>query len=133
MVEEFMAEGPASRSQQDNDASATPSSSAPQTLAVSCPDCDCEMEIDSRTGQVLSHSSKARGAKAGGKDFDTLLAGLDDANQRASALFDQGIEAQKDRGRLLDEKFRRALERAEHERAGESGAPKAPERPWDFE
>ncbi len=110
------------------------SSPARSTLIVSCPDCDCEMQIDSQTGHVLSHTRAGKPEKkAGRNDFDALLARVDDAKKRASALFDQEMEAHNDRDRLLDEKFRRALDRAEREGASEGGEAKPPKRPWDFD
>ncbi|MEM1180842.1 MAG: hypothetical protein AAGM22_21030 [Acidobacteriota bacterium] len=97
------------------------------TFTVACPDCGSELEIDAATGKVLSHrsKSKSRGPKA---DFDSLLAGIDDSKNRAEEIFRQELSALDDRDRVMEEKFKRALERAEEEDDG-----KAPERPWDFD
>jgi hypothetical protein len=96
-------------------------------LHLRCPDCSTELVVDAETGEVLSHRSPKQ-APAGGKDFDSLLRGLDESKARAEALFEQEKAAMKDRGRLLDEKFEEALRRAEEE-------PEAtpPPRPFDFD
>lgn len=88
--------------------------SDPAPLHVRCPDCACDLVVDASTGEVLSHR-KPREALAGGKDFDSLLAGLDDQKARAEQLFEREKAAFADRDRLLEEKFRAAMKRAEEE------------------
>lgn len=101
------------------------------SLTIRCPECGSSLRVDVATGQILSHDKQA--AEKQRNDFDALLAGLDESKERASALFEQELEAHNDRDRLLEEKFKRAMERAERERAAEGDTPKRPERPWDFE
>jgi hypothetical protein len=100
---------------------------APKRLLVRCPDCAAELEVDVATGEVVAHRA-AKKPVAGGKDFDTLLRGLDESKARAEALFEQERAAMKDRQRLLDEKFAAALERAKEE--PDEGPPK---RPFDLD
>jgi hypothetical protein len=83
-------------------------------LTVRCPDCNSELVVDAATGEVLSHR-KAKQPIAGGKDFDSLLKGLDDERAHAEDVFQREVSALKDRDRLLEEKFREALKRAEEE------------------
>jgi hypothetical protein len=95
-------------------------------LTLRCPECGADMKVDIATGTILSHhSSKPSGAS---KDFDALLAGIDDSKNRANEIFDQEVEALEHRERLLDEKFREAMERVEEE---DDGSP--PPRPWDLD
>jgi hypothetical protein len=96
-------------------------------LHVRCPGCEAELVVDAATGEVLSHREPKR-APAGGKDFDSLLKGLDESKARAEALFEQEKAAMKDRQRLLDEKFAEAMKRAEEE--PDAGPPR---RPFDFD
>jgi len=96
-------------------------------LQVRCPDCDSDLTIDAETGQVLSHR-RAKQPVAGGKDFDSLMRGLDESKARAEAVFEQEKAAMKDRSRLLDEKFEEALRRAEEEPADVP-----PPRPFDLD
>ena len=95
-------------------------------LILRCPDCGCELRVDTATGQVLSHRSA--GSRSPAKDFDSLLAGIDEGKKRADEVFRQEVAALDDRERLLEEKFRRAFERVEEE---DDGSP--PVRPWDLD
>ncbi|MEM9592633.1 MAG: hypothetical protein AAGD06_00105 [Acidobacteriota bacterium] len=97
-----------------------------KTLVVCCPDCDTRMRVDAATGKVLSH--EAAKSDAPKQDFDRLLAGLDASKSRADDVFRQELEALEDRDRLMEEKFREALRRAEDEDDG-----KPPVRPWDLD
>jgi hypothetical protein len=96
-------------------------------LTVRCPDCSSDLVIDAETGEVLSHR-KAKQPLAGGKDFDALLKGLDEDKSRAEDVFQREVAAMKDRDRLLEEKFREAMRRAEEE--PDEGPPR---RPFDLD
>jgi len=94
---------------------------------VTCPGCQGELTVDAATGEVLFHKP-VKEPLAGGKDFDSLLAGLGDEKAKAEARFEREVAAMKDRDRLMDEKFREALKRAEED--PDTGPPK---RPWDLD
>jgi hypothetical protein len=96
-------------------------------LTVKCPECDSELVVDAATGAILSHK-KAKQPIAGGKDFDALLKGLDEDKARAEDVFAREVAAMKDRDRLLEEKFREAMRRAEEE--PDEGPPR---RPFDLD
>lgn len=96
-------------------------------LTVRCPDCSSELVVDAETGQVLSHR-KAKQPLAGGKDLDALLKGLDEDKARAEDIFQREVAAMKDRDRLLEEKFREAMRRAEED--PDQGPPP---RPFDLD
>lgn len=96
-------------------------------LTVRCPDCGSDLTVDAATGQVLSHR-KPKQPPAGGKDFDALLKGLDEDKSRAEDVFAREVAAMKDRDRLLEEKFREAMRRAEEE--PDEGPPR---RPFDLD
>jgi hypothetical protein len=98
-----------------------------EKLRLSCPDCGAELVVDAATGEVLSHR-KAKQAPAAGKGFDELLQGLEQERSRADEIFERERAALKDRERLLDEKFREALKRAEEE--PDTGRPA---RPFDLD
>ncbi|PYQ59922.1 MAG: hypothetical protein DMF53_17970 [Acidobacteria bacterium] len=83
--------------------------------------------LDASTGAVLSHR-KAKQPIAGGKDFDSLLKGLDEEKSRAEDIFQREVSALKDRDRILEEKFREALRRAEED--PDEGPPP---RPFDLD
>jgi hypothetical protein len=96
-------------------------------LTVKCPECDSELVVDAATGAILSHK-KAKQPIAGGKDFDALLKGLDEDKARAEDVFAREVAAMKDRDRLMEEKFREAMRRAEEE--PDEGPPR---RPFDLD
>ncbi len=98
-----------------------------ERVSAACPECGCDLTIDVATGKVLFHKPAKR-EPAGGKDFDQLLAGLDESKQRADAVFEREVSAHKDRDRLMEEKFREAMRRAEEEPDQEP-----PLRPWDLD
>lgn len=83
-------------------------------LTVRCPECGSDLVVDAATGEPLSHRPAKR-PPAGGKDFDALLADLDTDKSRADEIFERERAAMKDRDRLLDEKFREAMKRAEED------------------
>lgn len=96
-------------------------------LTSTCPECGSDLVVDAATGEVISHRAPKR-PPAGGKDFDSLLAGLDSDRERAEDVFARSMAAEKDRDRLLEEKFRAAVQRAEEEPDDEP-----PRRPFDFD
>lgn len=83
-------------------------------LNLRCPDCGSDLTVDTATGQVLFHK-KAKQPPAGGRDFESLLKGLDEDKARAEDVFTREVAAMKDRDRILEEKFREAMKRAEEE------------------
>lgn len=95
-------------------------------LNVRCPCCDTALVIDVATGQVLHHKTPKKEGES--HDFDALLSGLDASKERADEIFDRELGAIEDRDRLMEEKFREALKRAEEE---DDDAP--PVRPWDLD
>ena len=96
-------------------------------LTVICPGCQGELVVDAASGEVLFHKA-AKAPLAGGKDFDSLLAGIDDDKARAEQKFEREVAAMKDRDRLLEEKFKEALRRA-----GEEPDDVPPRRPFDLD
>ena len=96
-------------------------------LQIVCPDCSSRLVVDKATGEVISHQSHKK-PPAGGKDLAELLEGLDREKEQAEDLFQREVSAFKDRDRLLDEKFKEAMKRAED---ADDGTP--PPRPFDFD
>jgi hypothetical protein len=99
---------------------------AARKWTLACPECGAELVIDAETGALLGH----RGAKSppgGGRDFDALFADLDHQKARSEELFEREKAAFADRDRLLEEKFKEALKRAEEE------PDLPPKRPFDLD
>jgi ribosome-associated translation inhibitor RaiA len=77
-----------------------------------CPCCEATLTIDAQTGAILSHEEKAKPVAS----FDEMLKGLDKQKQMREQIFQQELGSQKDRERLLEEKFREAMKRAEKDK-----------------
>lgn len=82
-----------------------------EKLSVICPCCEATLTIDAKSGAVLAHEEKK---KIHGS-FEDLKGELDKQKALREQLFAQEQQAQKDRERLLEEKFREAFKRAEGE------------------
>lgn len=77
-----------------------------------CPCCEATLVVDAQTGALISHEEKAKQAAS----FDQMLKGLDKQKQMREQLFQQELASQKDRKRLLDEKFSEAMKRADKDK-----------------
>lgn len=82
-----------------------------KNLIVVCPCCEAKLKIDAATGAVLSHEEKAKKLSS----FEDLRQNLQTQKQARESIFAQEMNAQKDRERLLEEKFKEAFKRAENE------------------
>jgi len=96
-------------------------------LKIHCPECNTYLTVDAATGEILM-AKKPERPLAGGHDFDALLTGLDEQKNQAEEVFQREVDAMKDRDRLLEEKFKEALKRAEEEPDDEP-----PLRPFDLD
>ena len=77
-----------------------------------CPCCEATLTVDAQTGAILSHEEKAKPVAS----FDEMLRGLDKQKQMREQIFQQELGSQKDRERLLEEKFQEAMKRAEKDK-----------------
>ena len=78
-------------------------------FTIICPCCEANLRIDSQTGAILSHEEKKKQMGS----FDEMLKGLDKQKETRDKLFAQELSAQKDRQRLLEEKFQSAIKRVD--------------------
>jgi hypothetical protein len=81
-----------------------------KNFEITCPCCQATIVIDRLSGEVLLH--KAKEIRAGGS-LESMVAGLETQKSEAAKRFDRQLESQKDRARILEEKFKAALEQAE--------------------
>lgn len=81
-----------------------------KNFEITCPCCESMLVVDRISGEVLLHKRKE--TKAAGS-LESMVAGLESQKSEAEKRFERQLESQKDRSRLLDEKFKEALERAE--------------------
>ena len=79
-----------------------------EKISIICPCCEAVLTIDGLTGAVLAHEEK----KKSHGSFEDLQNELSKQKELREQLFAQEQQAQKDRERLLEEKFREAMKRA---------------------
>ena len=77
---------------------------------IDCPVCEALIVIDRTSGEVLWHKEKVR--KAGGS-IDEMVSRMNEQKSETEKKFDKVLESQKDRSRLLEEKFKEALSRVD--------------------
>lgn len=83
-----------------------------EKITVVCPCCAATITVDGQTGAIISHEEKKKVLGS----FEDLKSDLDKQKGVRDQLFAQEMSSQKDRERLLDEKFREAMKRAEGEK-----------------
>lgn len=81
-----------------------------KNFEIICPCCDTTIVVDRLSGEILLHKQKEMQTKG---SLESMVAGLESQKSEAAKRFDRQLESQKDRSRLLDEKFKAALEQAE--------------------
>ena len=77
--------------------------------SVNCPCCEAILTIDAHTGAILGFDEKK---KIHGS-FEDLKGELSKQKEHREQLFAQEMSSVKDRERLLEEKFKEALKRAD--------------------
>lgn len=80
-----------------------------ERYTVICPCCEATINIDAHTGAILSHEEKKKTLGS----FEDLKGELSKQKELREQIFAQEMSSQKDRERLLEEKFREALKRAD--------------------
>lgn len=80
-------------------------------FTIICPCCEATLTIDAHTGALISHEQKTKPTAS----FDEMRKDLDRQKQVRDQIFAQELGSMKDRERLLEEKFRDAMKRAEKE------------------
>ncbi|HMF58382.1 MAG TPA: hypothetical protein VK619_18710 [Pyrinomonadaceae bacterium] len=79
---------------------------------IICPCCEATITVDAQTGAMLSHEEKQKPLAS----FEEMRKGLDKQKQTRDQIFQQELGSMKDRERILEEKFREAMKRAEKEK-----------------
>ena len=82
-----------------------------KNFEITCPCCEATIVVDRISGEVLLHKVKEK--RGPGGSLESMVAGLETQRSEAARKFEKQIESQKDRSRILEEKFKEALQRAE--------------------
>ena len=77
-----------------------------------CPCCESTLIIDAQTGALISHAEKAKPVAS----FEEMAKDLERQKQVRESIFSQELGSMKDRERLLEEKFREAMKRADKDK-----------------
>jgi uncharacterized protein YPO0396 len=77
---------------------------------ITCPCCEATIVIDRVNGEVLLH--KAKDTKQS-TSLEAMVSNLETQKSEAAKRFDKQLESQKDRARILEEKFKEAMKRAD--------------------
>ena len=80
-----------------------------ERFTLICPCCEATLAIDAQTGAIISHEEKKKILGS----FEDLKGELSKKKELREQLFAQEMSSVKDRERLLDEKFKEALKRAD--------------------
>lgn len=78
-------------------------------LEIVCPCCSAKLIVDQVSGEVLLHEVK----QAPVKSLESIMSQLATEKTEVARRFDKGIESQKDRARILEQRFKEALDRAD--------------------
>ena len=80
-----------------------------EKFSIVCPCCEATISVDAQTGAVISHEEKKKVLGS----FEDLQGELTKQKELREQLFAQEMSSMKDRERLLEEKFREALKKAD--------------------
>jgi DNA-binding ferritin-like protein len=81
-------------------------------FTIICPCCEATLVVDAQTGALISHQEKTKPLAS----FEAMAKDLERQKQTREQLFAQELGSVKDRERLLEEKFREAMKRADKDK-----------------
>ena len=82
-----------------------------KNFEIACPCCEATIVVDRITGEVLFH--KVKETKGSGGSLESMVSNLETQKSEMAKRFEKNLESQKDRARILEEKFKEALQRAD--------------------
>lgn len=86
-----------------------------ERFTIICPCCEATLTVDAQTGAILAHEEKGKKLSS----FEDMFKDLSRQKQAREDIFAQQLSSEKDRERLLEEKFKEAMKRAD----SDEGAP----------
>jgi predicted transcriptional regulator len=81
-----------------------------KNFEIQCPCCEALIVVDRITGEILLHKAKE---KKSNQSIEEMVSNLQTQKSEMEKFFEKQIESQKDRSRILEEKFKEAMERAD--------------------
>ncbi len=79
-------------------------------LNITCPCCNSSLKIDVEAGVVFEHTPPIRATEK--VDFDSRLKQLEHEKERAADRMAEEMRRERDKGRLMKDKFRELLDDA---------------------
>ena len=80
-----------------------------ERYTITCPCCEALLTVDATTGALVAHEEKKKVVGS----FDELKGAMSKQKELREQIFAQEMSSVKDRERLLEEKFKEALKRAD--------------------
>jgi len=80
-----------------------------ERYSITCPCCEAVLTVDAMTGALVTHEEKKKVVGS----FDELKGAMSKQKELREQIFAQEMSSMKDRERLLEEKFKEALKRAD--------------------
>jgi hypothetical protein len=77
---------------------------------VGCPCCGALIKVDPETRAVIAHTPPARPKTF--NDFEEAARAMKDQESRKESLFQQSVEAERNKADLLEKKFQEAIRKA---------------------
>lgn len=81
-----------------------------EPFEIDCPCCSAKLIVDRASGEVLLHEKPAATKK---RDLLAMMNDLDSQKSEREKAFERQMSSQKERQRILEEKFREAFDRAD--------------------
>ena len=81
-------------------------------FTIICPCCEATLTVDAQTGALISHEEKTKPVAS----FEDMAKDMERQKQVRESIFSQELGSMKDRERLLEEKFREAMKRADKDK-----------------
>ncbi len=81
-----------------------------EVFEISCPDCGAMIKVDPVTRAVIAHTPAPR--KKMFEDFGEAARALREADARRDSIFQQSVDAQKNKDDVMAKKFAEAVKKA---------------------
>ncbi len=81
-----------------------------KNFEIVCPCCEALIVIDPLNGEILLHKAKETKST---QSLESMVSNLETQKSEMEKRFEKQMESQKDRARILEEKFKEAVKRAD--------------------
>jgi len=81
-----------------------------EQFEVTCPDCHAVLKIDVATRAIISHTSAPRPKMF--EDLEAAARAMKEQDSRRESIFRQSVDAERNKGDLLEKKFQEAVRKA---------------------